>query len=47
MQQMADLLGISRAGYCMKENGKRKFTAPEVIKICKFAGIRAEELELS
>lgn len=46
MQQMADKLGISVGGYCMKEHGQRNLTAEEFVKICKLAGVKAEDVEL-
>lgn len=39
MKEMADLLGISRNGYWMKESGKRKFKSNELLMICKLANI--------
>ena len=46
IKRMAQELGISWNGYWMKESGRRNFKAHEVIKICRLAGIHAEQLEL-
>lgn len=35
-QQMADILGISRSAYTLKENGKRNFKINELLLLSKF-----------
>ena len=46
MREMGEFLGITASGYYLKEVGDRKFTANEIVKICKLAGVHAEDLDL-
>lgn len=43
-QEMADLLGISKGNYNLKENGKLDFNLVEVKKILKILGSSYDEI---
>ncbi len=43
-QEMADLLGISKGNYNLKENGKLDFNLVEVKKILKILGASYDEI---
>ena len=46
-KQVADKLGLSTGAYCDKENGKRKFTVAEAIKLSDLLGFDMREIFLS
>lgn len=41
---LANLIGMSPATYCKKEQGQTDFYVKEVIKICEVLGKRPEEI---
>ncbi len=41
---MAEMLGISSANYCKKENGAIKYSLPEAKKIADYFGRSIEEI---
>lgn len=41
---IAKALGMARATYCSKEQGKKDFTQPEVSKILKLLNMKYEEI---
>ena len=46
-KQVADKLGLSTGAYCDKENGIRKFTVAEAIKLSDLLGFDMREIFLS
>lgn len=41
---LANLIGMSPATYCKKEQGQTDFYVKEVVKICEVLGKRPEEI---
>ena len=46
MRELGEKLGIKRNSYYLKEVGQRKFTAEEILKICKMANFDPMNLEI-
>lgn len=45
-EKLAKKLGITKGALSNKENGKRKYTAKEIIEISKIARIKPSQIEL-
>jgi len=43
--QMATALSIALSTYFDKEVGRRKFTPPEIVEICKMFDVRVEDVQ--
>lgn len=43
---VAKALGMDKVSYCLKENGKRKWTLSDVQKLSQFYNVSIEQLEV-
>lgn len=44
MDDIASKIGICRASLSLKRNGKRDYTAPELLRLCHILGVSVDEV---